>query len=90
MAKRLRDVCGLKESEPLWKIGRGFIVRDLPWTKEKLRALPPFEFENWAVIALGGIKNKTQVGSRPSANLPIPLRRLDGCRWPDLPRLRAR
>ena len=23
---------------------------------------PPFEFENWAVIALGGIPNKTQVG----------------------------
>jgi len=22
----------------------------------------PFEFENWAVIALGGIKNKVQVG----------------------------
>jgi hypothetical protein len=62
MAKRLRDVCGMKESEPLWKIGRGFIVRDLPWTPEKLRAIPPFEFENWAVIALGGIKNKTQVG----------------------------
>ena len=62
MAKRLRDVCGLKESEPLWKIGRGFVVRDLPWTEEKLRALPPFEFENWAVIALGGIPNKTQVG----------------------------
>ena len=25
-------------------------------------ALPPFEFENWAVIALGGIPNKVQVG----------------------------
>jgi len=62
MAKRLRDVCGLKESEPLWKIGRGFVVRDLPWTEAKLRELPPFEFENWAVIALGGIPNKTQVG----------------------------
>jgi hypothetical protein len=24
--------------------------------------MPPFEFENWAVIALGGIPNKTQVG----------------------------
>jgi len=23
---------------------------------------PPFEFENWAVIALGGIPNKVQVG----------------------------
>jgi len=64
MAKRLRDVCGLPEDEALWKAGRGFIVRDLPWTEEKLRAIPPFEFENWAVIALGGIPNKTQVGDR--------------------------
>jgi adenine-specific DNA-methyltransferase len=62
MAKRLRDVCGLPEDKELWKIGRGFVVRDLPWTEEKLRAIPPFEFENWAVIALGGIPNKAQVG----------------------------
>jgi DNA modification methylase len=62
MAKRLRDVCGLAESEPLWKAGRGFVVRDLPWSEEKLRIIPPFEFENWAVIALGGIPNKVQVG----------------------------
>ena len=62
MAKRLRDVCALPESEPLWKAGRGFVVRDLPWTVEKLRVIPPFEFENWAVIALGGIPNKVQVG----------------------------
>ncbi len=62
MAKRLRDVCGLPESEPLWKAGRGFVVRDLPWSEEKLRVIPPFEFENWAVIALGGIPNKVQVG----------------------------
>ena len=25
-------------------------------------AIPPFEFENWAVIALGGIPNKAKVG----------------------------
>lgn len=62
MAKRMRDVCGMPEDEKLWKIGRGFVVRDLPWTEQKLRAIPPFEFENWAVIALGGIPNKTQVG----------------------------
>jgi hypothetical protein len=62
MARRLRDVCALPESEPLWRAGRGFVVRDLPWTVEKLRILPPFEFENWAVIALGGIANKVQVG----------------------------
>jgi site-specific DNA-methyltransferase (adenine-specific) len=62
MAKRLRDVCKLREDENLWLSGKGFIVRDLPWTEKQLRAIPPFEFENWAVIALGGIPNKTQVG----------------------------
>lgn len=62
MAKRMRDVCGLPEDEKLWKVGRGFVVRDLPWSEDKLRRMPPFEFENWAVIALGGIPNKTQVG----------------------------
>jgi site-specific DNA-methyltransferase (adenine-specific) len=62
MAKRLRDVCHLREDENYWLHGKGFIVRDLPWTEKQLRAIPPFEFENWAVIALGGIPNKTQVG----------------------------
>jgi hypothetical protein len=64
MAKRLRDVCDMKESEPRWRAHQSdaFVVRDLPWTIEKLRVLPPFEFENWAVIALGGIPNKIQVG----------------------------
>jgi hypothetical protein len=27
IAKRLRDVCALPESEPLWRAGRGFVVR---------------------------------------------------------------
>ncbi len=62
MAKRLRDVCKLREDEVLWRAGRGFVVRDLPWTEDMLRKIPPFEFENWAVIALGGIPNKAQVG----------------------------
>jgi len=62
MAKRLRDCCGLTENERLWKIGRGFVVRDLPWTEEQLHKLPPFEFENWAVIAVGGTPNKVHVG----------------------------
>jgi len=62
MAKRLRDVCGMKEDEKLWRIGRGFVVRDLPRSEKQLREIPPFEFENWAVIALGGIPNKAQVG----------------------------
>lgn len=62
MAKRLQKDCGIRENEELWKAGHGFVVRDLPWTEDKLRKLPPFEFENWAVIALGGIPNKAQVG----------------------------
>lgn len=62
MAKRIRDKCGLKESEALWKIGRGFVVRDLPWSEDKLRKIPPFEFENWAVIRLNGHPNKAKVG----------------------------
>jgi site-specific DNA-methyltransferase (adenine-specific) len=62
MAKRLRDVSRLPESEKLWLTGRGFVVRDLPQTEAMLRKMPPFEFENWAVIALGGIPNKAQVG----------------------------
>ena len=62
MAKRLRDICRLREGENYWRSGKGFVVRDLPWTEDKLRRIPPFEFENWAVIALGGIPNKIQVG----------------------------
>jgi hypothetical protein len=62
MAKRLRDVCKLREDENYWRHGEGFVVRDLPWSEKQLRAIPPFEFENWAVIALGGIPNKVQVG----------------------------
>jgi len=62
MAKRLKNNTSLREDETLWKIGRGFVVRDLPWTEAQLRKIPPFEFENWAVIALGGIPNKAHVG----------------------------
>ena len=64
MAKRLRDVCNLPQNEKLWRKDhrQAFALRDLPWTIEKLRAIPPFEFENWAVIALGGTPNVVQVG----------------------------
>ncbi len=55
MAQRLQDVCKLRE-------GKDFVVRDLPRSEKQLREMPPFEFENWAVIALGGIPNKAQVG----------------------------
>jgi site-specific DNA-methyltransferase (adenine-specific) len=85
MANRLKKDCGLKEDEALWKIGRGFIVRDLPKTEEELRKYPPFEFENWAVVALGGIPNKAQVGDfgidgriYPVAAMPAPRARETG------------
>jgi len=34
MAKRLRDVCKLREDEDSWHAGRGFVVRDLPLAQE--------------------------------------------------------
>jgi hypothetical protein len=51
MAKRLRDVCTLPESEPLWRAGRGFVVRDLPWTVEKLLVLRPLENSRLEMVA---------------------------------------
>jgi adenine-specific DNA-methyltransferase len=64
MAKRLHDVCKLPQSETMWRKDnrRAFAVRELPYSIKKLREMPPFEFENWAVIALGGVPNKVQVG----------------------------
>ena len=62
MAKRLRDVCHLPTGETLWRAGKGVALRELPYTLDTLRKMPHFEFENWAVIALGGIPNKVQVG----------------------------
>jgi site-specific DNA-methyltransferase (adenine-specific) len=55
MAKRLWADSRLVE-------GKDFVIRDLPRSEKQLREMPPFEFENWAVIALGGIPNKVQVG----------------------------
>jgi site-specific DNA-methyltransferase (adenine-specific) len=55
MADRLENVCMIRE-------GKDFVVRDLPRSEKQLRIMPHFEFENWAVIALGGIPNKAKVG----------------------------
>jgi hypothetical protein len=85
MAKRLRDVCGIPENETLWQAQRGFVVRDLPKTEAELRKYPHFEFENWAVVALGGIPNKVQVGDMgvdgriyPVSSSAAPRRRQEG------------
>ena len=50
VANRLWKECNLKE-------GVDFYIRDLPKSVEELRAYPPFEFQNWAINALGGIPN---------------------------------
>ncbi len=54
MAKRLEDTAGIKE-------GKDFVIKDLPKTVEELRIYPAFEFQNWAVNALGGVPNKIRV-----------------------------
>ena len=54
MVKRLQDRLGLKE-------GVDFAVKDLPKTEDELRRMPHFEFQNWAVIALGGVPQHVKV-----------------------------
>ena len=57
MAERLEESCGLTEK-------RDFIIRDMPHSEKFLRRLPHFEFENWAVVALGGTPNRAKVGDK--------------------------
>lgn len=54
MAKRLEDNFNIEE-------GKDFHVRDLPKSAEELRQYPPFEFQNWAVNAIGGIPSRMKV-----------------------------
>lgn len=54
VAKSLKDKYGLKE-------GIDFYIRDLPKTAEELRQYPPFEFQNWAINALGGVPSRVKV-----------------------------
>ena len=62
VAKRLHDICHMNENQTEWRShsSDAFVVRNLPWTIEKLKAIPSFEFENWAISGLGGIPNKLQ------------------------------
>jgi DNA modification methylase len=55
MAERLEKRLNLKD-------GIDFQLIDMPKTEDDLRRLPHREFENWAVIALGGIPNNVKVG----------------------------
>lgn len=52
------------------------------WAIFMLREIPPFEFENWAVIALGGIPNKTQVGDMGIDGRIFPVSALENRRKP--------
>ena len=54
MAKRLEDNFYIKEGKDFW-------IRDLPKTVEELRQYPPFEFQNWAINAIGGVPSKVKV-----------------------------
>jgi len=54
MAKRLKDNFGIKEGKDFW-------IKDLPKNIEELRQYPPFEFQNWAVNAVGGIPSRMKV-----------------------------
>ncbi len=57
MAERLRRDCNLRQD-------MDFAVVGLPRTVEELRRMPHFEFQNWAVVRLGGIPNKRKTGDK--------------------------
>lgn len=57
MSQRLYDIFKLRE-------GKDFCVEDLPKSEEELRILPHFEFQNWAVIALGQLTNTTGIPNK--------------------------
>ncbi len=57
MSQRLYDLYKLREGKDFW-------VEDLPKSEEELRALPHFEFQNWAVIALGQLTNTTGIPNK--------------------------
>ena len=57
MSKRLTDECHLRERVD-------FTVYDMPRDEAELRTMPPFEFQNWAVVALGGITNPKKSGDK--------------------------
>ena len=57
MSKRMTDDCHLRE-------GVDFLLCDMPRSETELRQMPPFEFQNWAVVALGGIPNRRKSGDK--------------------------
>lgn len=57
MGQRLYELYKLREGKDFW-------VDDLPKTEEDLRVLPHFEFQNWAVIALGQLTNMSGIPNK--------------------------
>ena len=59
MADRLTEVCKLRQDSDFFVVG-------LPRGEEELRRMPPFEFQNWAVLALGkgGSPNRRKTGDK--------------------------
>jgi DNA modification methylase len=57
MADRLMRDCHLRQDTD-------FFVVDLPRSEDELRRMPHFEFQNWAVVALGGIPNRRKTGDK--------------------------
>lgn len=57
MSQRLYELFKLREGKDFW-------VDDLPKTEEELRILPHFEFQNWAVIALGQLTNMSGIPNK--------------------------
>jgi hypothetical protein len=54
VARRLESDCGIREGVNFW-------IKDMPKTVEELRQYPAFEFQNWAINALGGTPSRTKV-----------------------------
>jgi DNA modification methylase len=57
MSQRLYELFKFREGKDFW-------VEDLPKTEHELRELPHFEFQNWAVIALGQLTNTTGIPNK--------------------------
>jgi DNA modification methylase len=76
MSDRLERDCSLTE-------GRDFIVRDLPHTEDQLRRMPDREFENWAVIALGGVPNVAKVNDKGIDGRIYPISAAPASRGPE-------
>jgi DNA modification methylase len=75
MSDRLQKECLLQE-------GKDFEVCGLPRHPDLLRRMPAFEFENWAVIELGGEPNKAKVGDKGIDGRIFPVSAMPGDREP--------